>query len=131
MCAEHAQESEREGFGLRFLMWLDLTDKTRGRGPGIYLKATFANGDTATGEANQTPPPKKKDKRKKKEKKTKHPGEVTEQGYGLLLLPVEGASEHCFIRAGIFHPAQLDKASPGDHLPCLKRLMKKERATLL
>ncbi|KAJ4395972.1 hypothetical protein N0V93_000188 [Gnomoniopsis smithogilvyi] len=59
-----------------------------------------------------------------------HLGEMAEQGYGLLLLPLESAPARCFIRAGVFWPESLHAAPKGDHSPRLKSLMKKDRVTL-
>lgn len=47
-------------------------------------------------------------------------------GYGLLLLRLEGASRNSFVRVGTFHP----RAWGGGSLPYLKQLMKKETIKL-
>lgn len=49
-------------------------------------------------------------------------------GYGLMLVPWEGASARSFLRVGTFRP----QTGPFDRtiLPCLKKLMKKEKIKL-
>lgn len=51
------------------------------------------------------------------------------QGFGLVLVPIEGASERCFLRVGTFYPEGRPRQKPmkQDSLPYLKRLMKKEK----
>ncbi|KAJ0109497.1 HET-domain-containing protein [Diaporthe amygdali] len=51
---------------------------------------------------------------------------VLKAGYGLVLVPLEGASERSFLRVGIFLPWR-NVVGHSDDLPCLKRLMKKEK----
>lgn len=57
--------------------------------------------------------------------KYEFPG-VLKAGYGLVLVPWEGAPERSFLRVGIFQPCS-DVMEDSDDLPCLKRLMKKEK----
>lgn len=44
-------------------------------------------------------------------------------GYGLILVPLDGLSERCFLRVGTFYPTRIDEH---DDLPRLQQLMKKE-----
>lgn len=56
------------------------------------------------------------------------------RGYGLVLVPLEGASQHLFVRVGTFYPDQTRQydrqVDEQDSLPSLKRLMRRETIKL-